>query len=394
VDPLRGSEILVKCITNDLYVPSDADIVIEGYVDPEEPFITEGPFGDHTGFYSLTDLYPVFHVTCITHSRKAVYPATIVGIPPQEDAWLAKATEKIFLSPLRLAFQPEIIDVHMPEPGIVHNLVIVKINKSYPGQGMKVISSLSGTGQMMFSKYMVVVSGSLNIRDYKKLLLHILSNTNFESDIIFTRGPLDVLDHASDSYSFGGKAGIDATLKLPEEAQTGNQIPDTLKFPDPDDINVFLNIKFIKAFNSCLLKEGIRIMVLAVNPSDDPGCIGQIIELLKSENLADIFRLVIAVDHTVDPCDIYTVSWQVLGNTDPQRDHFLISPFTILFDATIKAYRLGGFSRRWPNVVCSDTSTIEKVDKKWESLGFDRFIPSPSLKNVKMVREGTDEIIQ
>ncbi len=196
---------LAKCITNDIYVPSDADIVIEGYVDPSEEFIMEGPFGDHTGFYSLADLYPVFHVTCITHSKNAVYPATVVGVPPHEDAWLAKATEKIFLSPVRLAIQPEILDFHMPEAGVAHNFVIVRINKTYPGQGLKVISSLLGAGQMMFTKYLVVVSGMIDIRNYRELAAAIFSNTVFETDIIFTRGPLDVLDHSSDTFSFGGR---------------------------------------------------------------------------------------------------------------------------------------------------------------------------------------------
>jgi 4-hydroxy-3-polyprenylbenzoate decarboxylase len=385
---------LVKCISNELYVPSDADIVIEGYVDTEEQSINEGPFGDHTGFYSLPGLYPIFHVTCITHSRKAVYPATIVGIPPQEDAWLAKASEKIFLTPLRLAIQPEVEDFHMPESGVVHNLGIVKINKKYPGQGMKVISSLSGAGQMMFTKFLVVVSGSVDIRDYKALVLQILSNTDFESDIVFSRGPLDVLDHASDSYSFGGKAVIDATIKFPEEKKRESIEVSEKGLVDLTDISELLKEKFIKAFNISLLAEGIKILILAVNPSDDPGCLGKIIELLKSESLSGIFRIVIAVDHTVDPDDLYTVSWQALGNTDPQRDHFMISADTVLFDATIKAYRLGGFPRRWPNVVCSDASTIEKVDKKWDHLGFPKFIPSPSLKNMKLVREGNEEIFQ
>jgi len=133
-------------------VPADADIVIEGYVDPAEDMAIEGPFGDHTGYYSLQDLYPKFHVTCITHSREAVYPATIVGIPPMEDACLALATERIFLAPLRLVIVPEMIDFHMPAAGVAHNLLIVKISKSWPGQGKKVISSLFGAGQIMFTK--------------------------------------------------------------------------------------------------------------------------------------------------------------------------------------------------------------------------------------------------
>lgn len=390
---LRKKKIkLVKCITNDIYVPSDADIVIEGYVDPAEEPVTEGPFGDHTGFYSLADPYPVFHVTCITHSKNAVYPATIVGIPPHEDAWLAKATERIFLSPVRMAVQPEILDFHMPEAGVAHNLVIVRIHKRYPGQGMKVINSLFGAGQMMFTKYLVVVSGSLNIRNYKELMIHILANTDFESDILFTRGPLDVLDHSSDSFSFGGKAGIDATVKLPEEIQGRQKTA-----PDGDAATEnpgnWFNMPFIKASNLNLVTEGIKILILAVNQSEDRGSMGKIYKLLKNIVDKNIFRLVLAVDHTVDPDDLFMVAWQVLGNSDPVRDHYLISSDSLLIDGTVKFYRKGGFPRRWPNIVCSDAATIEKADKKWGTLGFETYISSPSLKYLKLARNGADTII-
>ncbi len=303
---------LVKCITNDIYVPSDADIVIEGYVDPSEEFVMEGPFGDHTGFYSLADLYPVFHVTCITHSENAVYPATVVGVPPHEDAWLAKATEKIFLSPVRLAIQPEILDFHMPEAGVAHNLVIVRINKSYPGQGMKVISSLFGAGQMMFTKYLVVVSGSIDIRNYRKLAETIFSNTVFETDMIFTRGPLDVLDHSSDAFSFGGKAGIDATEKLPEELQAGGRTNQKGN-PPGEDFTDFLNTGFIKSFRIYKTEEGERILKLGIDPSGDPETIIKVLELLRNNTQKSLFRLVIATDHTVDQDDDFMVAWQVLG---------------------------------------------------------------------------------
>ncbi|MGC9344783.1 MAG: menaquinone biosynthesis decarboxylase, partial [Bacteroidales bacterium] len=205
---LRKKKVkMVKCITNELYVPEDADIVIEGYVDPAEEPVWEGPFGDHTGFYSLADWYPAFHVTCISHRRDAIYPATIVGLPPMEDAWLGKATEKLFLAPLKLTLQPELIDIHMPPEGVAHNLVLVKIKKKYPGQGMKVINSLFGAGQMMFSKFIVVVSDNIDLRDYDAVTNQIFVNTDFNNDIIITKGPLDVLDHSSDNFSFGGKMG-------------------------------------------------------------------------------------------------------------------------------------------------------------------------------------------
>ena len=163
---LRKKKVeLVKCITNDIEVPYDADFVIEGYVDPMEELVTEGPFGDHTGYYSLQDLYPRFHVSCITHRRDAVFPATIVGIPPQEDAYIGKATERIFLSPIRLAMLPEIIDMAMPVEGVFHNIVIVKIKNEYPGHAIKVMNALWGAGQMMFNKIMICVDGDTDIHN-------------------------------------------------------------------------------------------------------------------------------------------------------------------------------------------------------------------------------------
>lgn len=383
---------LVKCITNDLYVPADSDIVIEGYVDPSEELVREGPFGDHTGFYSLDDFYPVFHVTCITHTKEAIYPATIVGVPPQEDAWLAKATERIFLSPVRIAIQPEITDFHMPVAGVAHNLVIVRINKSYPGQGAKVINSLFGAGQMMFTKYLIVVSGNVDIRNYRELMIHVLENTRFETDILFTRGPLDVLDHSSDSFSFGGKAGIDATIKLPEENRIEKTVRTEVADVKPMNLQEVFNVPFIKGFNLSLTDENIKVIILSVNPSEDSGSVSKVSELLNKGTSAYRFRLVIIVDHTVDTDDLFMVTWQVLGNSDPLRDHCFVSNDTILIDGTIKHYRKGGFPRRWPNIVCSDAMTIEMTDKKWETYGFGSFIPSPSLKNSKLKRGNGDFI--
>lgn len=382
---------LVKCLTNDLYVPADADIVIEGYVDPAEPPVREGPFGDHTGFYSLADLYPVFHVTCITHSADAVYPATIVGIPPHEDALLAMATEKIFLSPMKLAIQPEIADFHMPEAGVAHNLVIVKINKSFPGQGMKVISSLSGAGQMMFSKYIVVVSGDVDIRNYRELATHIFENTVPERDFVFTTGPMDVLDHSSDNFSFGGKAGVDATVKLPEEKGgiQSSAAPSEQAGSDPATV---LNATFIKGFREYLIDGRNDLLLVGASPSEDPGSVREICRLLKENYDKLKYLLVLVVDHTVDLDDLYMAAWQVLGNSDPRRDHCFIAPGSILIDGTIKVFREGGFPRQWPNVVCSDRKTIDSIDQKWDSFGFDRFIPSFSLKYSGLTRDGGDTV--
>jgi 4-hydroxy-3-polyprenylbenzoate decarboxylase len=391
---LRGRSVkMVKCLTNDLYVPFDADIIIEGYIDPDEELVWEGPFGDHTGFYSLADWYPRFHVTCITHSEKAVYPSTIVGIPPHEDSWLIKATEKIFLKPIKLTLQPEIVDFHMPEAGVAHNLVIVKINKEYPGQGMKVINSLFGTGQLMFTKYLIVVSGNVDIRSYSDVMNHFLKNTDFSSDISFTRGPLDVLDHASDAPSFGGKAGIDATVKLPEETTT--DIPVSASAPNEvfSCLNDLIEKNIVKSYNESAAALNIPLLILAVATKENTDAVDVLKESLIEAGAGEIFRIILLVDHQVDVNDYYTVAWQVLGNSDPLRDHVYLSPSSILVDGTIKIFRKGGFPRRWPNIVCSDTETILSIDKKWHSLGLGDFVSSPSLKAKKLIHKGTDEII-
>ena len=388
---LRKKKVkMVRCITNELFVPEDADIIIEGFVDTTEEMVWEGPFGDHTGFYSLADWYPKFHVTCITHSDKAVYPATIVGVPPQEDSWIAKATERLFLSPVRLTMQPEVEDFYMPDAGIAHNLVVVKIKKSYPGQGMKVISSLSGAGQMMFTKYMVVVSGNVDIRNYKDLVTHIFINTDLSRDLLFSHGPLDVLDHSSDNFSFGGKLGVDATIKLSEESSGRSNAGKA----DAADINdVLIDRSIVSDYNSNLPGMGIPVVIVSVDRSRDKDIIEKAKDMFRANDFNSKCRLILVVDHTVDVTDLFMVSWQVLGNSDPERDHAFISPRSVLIDATIKAYRKGGFSRKWPNVVSSSDDTIAAIDRKWESLGLGSFIDSPSKRYIKLSRCGDDEVL-
>ena len=391
---LRKKKVnMVRCITNDLFVPEDADIILEGFVDPSEDPVWEGPFGDHTGFYSLADWYPKFHITCITHSNKAVYPATIVGIPPQEDAWIARATERLFLSPVRMTLQPEIEDFHMPDAGIAHNLVIVKIKKSYPGQGMKVINSLSGAGQMMFTKYMIVVSGNIDIRNYKELLYHVFANVDLSRDLLFNHGPLDVLDHSSDNFSFGGKVGVDATIKQTEENTERHKIAKSVK-PDISKIKSdLIDRSIIKNYNLSLFEEDIPILIISVNRAEDVDIIEKVKNIFLKNDAEKVFKLIIIVDHTVDVTDLFMVTWQLLGNSDPQRDHEFISPQSVIIDGTIKAFRKGGFPRKWPNVVCSDSETISTIDQKWNSLGIGEFINSPSTRYIRLCRRGSDEIL-
>jgi 4-hydroxy-3-polyprenylbenzoate decarboxylase len=206
---------LVKCETVDLEVPANAEIILEGHVHLDE-LHGEGPFGDHTGFYSLEDLYPVFHVSCITHRKDPIYSTTIVGKPPQEDAYMGKAVERIFLPLMKLAI-PEIVDINLPVEGVFHNLMLVSIKKSYPGQARKVMSAVWSLGQAMFTKCIIVVDEDVNVQDVGEVTLKALNHIDPERDIQFTLGPIDSLDHASRLPNYGSKMGIDATRKWPSE---------------------------------------------------------------------------------------------------------------------------------------------------------------------------------
>jgi 4-hydroxy-3-polyprenylbenzoate decarboxylase len=223
---------LVKCETVDLEVPANAEIVLEGYVQLDE-LRPEGPFGDHTGFYTLEDDYPVFHVTCITHRKDPIYATTIVGKPPMEDAWMGKAVERIFLPLMKLTI-PEIVDVNLPVEGVFHNLMIVSIRKSYPGQARKVMNAIWSLGQAMFTKCVVVVDEDVNVHDIGEVTLKVFNNIDPERDIQFTLGPIDSLDHASRLPNYGSKMGIDATCKWSTEG---------FSRPWPDEIRMDARIK-------------------------------------------------------------------------------------------------------------------------------------------------------
>lgn len=213
---LNGAPVpFVDCVSQPLEVPAQAEIVIEGYVDPNQ-HLPEGPFGDHTGYYTPVEPFPVFHVTAITHRRDPIYPATIVGIPPAEDVWMGKATERLFLPLIRI-FLPEVVDISMPAEGVFHNLVLVSIRKQFPGHARKVIFGLWGLALLSLAKAIVVVDEWVDVQNPSLTAWQALGNVDWSHDIIVTNGPVDHLDHASYQHSFGGKIGIDATAKLPEE---------------------------------------------------------------------------------------------------------------------------------------------------------------------------------
>lgn len=221
---------LVRCETVDVEVPANAEIVLEGYVDTEE-LRREGPFGDHTGFYSLADDYPVFHLTCLTHRRSPIYHTTIVGRPPMEDCHMAAAIERLFLPVIRKQL-PEIVDLHMPFEGIFHNLVLVSIDKQYPGHARKVMHALWGLGQAMVSKVIVVMDRDVNVRDYSEVAWKALNHIDPQRDIEFVLGPVETLDHASRLPKYGSKMGVDATRKWPEEGFT-RPWPDEIRMDEP-----------------------------------------------------------------------------------------------------------------------------------------------------------------
>ena len=227
---LRGKAVeIVKCETVDLEVPATAEIVLEGYVELGE-LKTEGPFGDHTGFYTMTDEYPVFHLTCITHRKDPIYAATVVGKPPMEDAWMGKAVERIFLPLMKLTL-PEIVDVNLPAEGVFHNLMIVSIRKSYAGQARKVMNGIWSMGQAMFTKCVIVVDEDCDVQDVAEVTLRVTNNIDPERDIQFTLGPVDSLDHASRLPNYGSKMGIDATRKWAAEGFM-RPWPQMLTMPD------------------------------------------------------------------------------------------------------------------------------------------------------------------
>jgi 4-hydroxy-3-polyprenylbenzoate decarboxylase len=400
---LRKKKVeLVKCITQpEIEVPADADFIIEGYVEPGDEMIWEGPFGDHTGYYSLPDWYPRFHITAITHKKNPVYPATIVGIPPQEDAWLGKATERIFLAPIKMTLIPEIVDMDMPVEGVFHNLVIAKIKKDYAGQGQKVMNAMWGAGQMMFNKILVLASPnpseggaseeSLQISDYIKLAQTVFKNLNPATDIYFSQGPMDVLDHSCSKLGFGGKMCIDGTYKFEEETDENFQYSmlniqfsiDELKLKFPE----------IKGINKSLLTKEIPCLIVSVK-KNRKGHIkelhGQICSLREIEGV----KMILYVEHTVDASDLPTALWRFCNNLDPKRDSHICKRPTpnselktqnsyfacIGFDGTRKTKEFDDFNRDWPNIIVADGATIMAVDTKWNDLGIGNFISSPSLK--------------
>ena len=358
---------MVKSITNDIWVPADCDFVIEGYVDPSEELVVEGPFGDHTGFYSLSDLYPRLHVTAITSRRDAIYPATIVGVPPMEDAYIAKATETIFLAPIRLAIQPEVRDLFMPIEGTAHNIAVVSIAKRYMGQPQKVAQGLWGAGQMMFNKYLVITPESTDIRSRKDMFA-LLRHFDPERHMIHSEGILDVLDHSSPTTGYGSKLAIDLTDIDP------NSEPKALKKP-----RMAQPAGGVELFNTELFDELGLVVLYAEREWREKIDVAEYLDKNGIEA-----RFVALFDHgAAGSMSANDLLWIAAANTDPKRD-ISVHNGTLIIDARSKRPGYGTNPRRFPNAVTSLPEVIHLVDERWAEYGLGELIESPSRRYRKL----------
>lgn len=352
---LRGAPLeLARGITVDLPVPAEAEFILEGYIDPAEDLVVEGPFGDHTGFYTLEDLYPRFHVTAITHRKNAVYPATIVGRPPMEDAYLIEASERLFLPAARLIL-PEIADYHMPPAGIAHNWVNVAIEKRYPGQAYKVAGGLLGLGQMMFAKVMVVLDKGQALKPGFPALLEALQHALPGRDTLVFRGPMDVLDHSSRAMGYGGKLIIDGTTKLEEE---GGEVPFTpLAHRDLPALPGVRQAQW----------PGVWAATLEKTRAGQAKALAE--KLLATPHSRGIRLLLLTdADTRLEPDELL---WAVLNNIDPERDSWVMegaSGPVLVLDGTRKLAE-EGFAREWPQKITMSPEVVRRVDERWEKLG-------------------------
>ncbi len=327
---LRKSRVkMVKSITNDIYVPANAEIVLEGYVDPAEELVLEGPFGDHTGYYSLADYYPRFHVTCITHKKNAIYPATVVGKPPMEDCYMAKATERIFLPLLKMQI-PELVDLNLPLEGVFHNCAIVSVRGNYPGSARKVMNAMWGMGQMMYTKLIVAVEETVDVQNLAAVRDAVLKNVNGMASLYLSEGPLDALDHSSDRALYGSRLGVDAT-PVPWPASEEN-VTNTFQILPVEKSQPFQGREELKEF----MKQHFD-------------------------------KFTIAVDSDINPGDLSTVMWKVFNNIDAKRDIVLLGS-RIGIDAT-KKLREEGLTRDWPNDIVMTDAVKTYVEERWNEYG-------------------------
>lgn len=323
---------LVKCVTCGLYVPEESQFVLEGYVDTAEPLVDEGPFGDHTGYYSLVDLYPRFHVTCMTRKRNAIYPTTIVGMPPMEDCYMAKATGQIFLPVLKLSI-PLLINLHLPLEGVFHNCAIISVKTPYPGAARTVMNAMWGMGQMQYTKMIVAVDEATPPDNLEQVLGRILENVDPLKNLIFSEGPLDALDHSSSTPLYGTRLGIDASGLLKNQDRRS----------DP---------KY-------------SIKVISVTKTEPFAGRNAAIKALEESP----HKIIVVMDSS-DPPSSSRIMWRLFNNIDASRD-LIIKDGRIAVDAT-KKWQEEGLSRPWPDDIVMSPDIIELVNSRWTEYGFQK----------------------
>lgn len=360
----KGVE-LVRCKTVDLEIPATSEIILEGYVDPEESR-TEGPFGDHTGYYSLAAPYPVFHVTAVTHRRDAIYSTTIVGKPPMEDCYIGKATERIFL-PLLKTINPDIVDLSLPWEGVFHNCAIVSVNKRYPYHGRHIMNSLWGTGQMSFSKMIVVLDAEKNIHDYSTVAKHVLNKIDLIKDLYFSEGILDVLDHSSPKGLYGSKLGVDATNSNNKETSEEIKIE---QIPSDEDILRFAKEIAPVVKNIAVPMEDVKTRILFVSIEKKiPFAAKETAKSITNDTRLNCFKIIMIFDSEVDVKNVSHSVWKFFNNVDPKRD-FDFFAGKVGIDATRK-WKEEGYSREWPDEINMNEDIKKKVDEIWERLGIE-----------------------
>jgi len=354
---------MVRCRTVDIEVPAEAEFVLEGYVIPGETRL-EGPFGDHTGYYSLADQYPVFHVTAVTHRKDAIYSATVVGRPPMEDCYLAKTTERLFLPPLRM-LMPEIVDHWMPWEGVFHNIVVVAIQKEYPHQARKVMSGLWGSSQMSFAKMIVVIDRPELLRS-PDLLDHLLRTIDLSSDVLISEGVLDVLDHSSPSPLYGGKLGIDATRRMEGEPDRSPS-----RFAPMHDVAIGKIVAGLDGIiGARVVGPSSNIPVILLNVSKEGIGSKELIGRLLSSELRAM-GVMIMFDRDIDLADDSLVLWKAFNNVDPRAD--IVLGEGIVVDATRKGPG-DGFTRDWPGDIVMDDDVRQRIRSRAKELGIEQFL--------------------
>ena len=361
---IRKSPVpLVKCKTVDLEIPATAEIVLEGFIDPSEMRL-EGPFGDHTGYYSQDGDYPVFNITAITHRKNPIYLTTIVGKPPQEDFYLGKATERIFL-PLMRTQLPEIVDMNMPAEGVFHNLVILSIDKRFPMQARRLMSALWGMGQMSFVKTIIVFDQDVDIQNTQKVIETLLNKIDFTHDLFFSEGILDVLNHASDKAIYGSKLGIDATTKIEGEDESKIKSENNTKTASPLSENV---LESFTELTSCKILEQNDLHQVAFATLDkktpQQGC--KVIEKFMNNKIFSAITVFVVLENHENVNDASTVLWKILNNIDPKRDMYFFGN-RVGIDVTCKTGE-PNFKQYWPDEIEMSNNIKQIVGQKWTKM--------------------------